>query len=384
MKILVFMPYYPPHIGGVEFYAEEMHSYLAKNNNITIFTPRLPKNSTEKENIKKGKIKIIRFPAFEIVANYPLPKFWTLKFWRLFFSLYKQNFDIVISHTRFFNTSLLALIYSKITKTKWVHIEHGSDFVKLSSEITNFIAKMYDYTFGKLIFKQSNLNIPISNAVKKFILKFDKRRLPVIYRGVDLNEISKIPTGNIREQYPGKIIITFVGRLFKWKGVDKSVQAIKLLPLSIRQKIIFLIVGNGEDFAKIKNITKNEPSIKMIGEVSRNEAIGILKASHIYIHSAYPGGGLSTSLLETMSCKNAIIATPNEGAKEVIQNNCNGYLIKNNNPDLIKKKIIDLINDPAKIKKFGDNAYKHIKENFSWEESIKKYEKEFKKLLNQK
>ena len=52
----------------------------------------------------------------------------------------------------------------------------------------------------------------------------------------------------------------------------------------------------------------------MLGGIKWEEAIGILKISDIYIHSSFPGGGLSTSLLEAMNCKCAVIATKNEGA----------------------------------------------------------------------
>ena len=76
----------------------------------------------------------------------------------------------------------------------------------------------------------------------------------------------------------------------------------------------------------------------------RKKAIGILKISNIYIHSSYPGGGLSTSLLEAMLCGCSVIATPNEGADEIIQNEINGILIKDNHKDTIKKAIEKIIN----------------------------------------
>jgi glycosyltransferase involved in cell wall biosynthesis len=383
MRLLIFSPSYPPRIGGLESHTDEFNKHLAKKNifQITVFTPRLPSNTKENEFLNK-KIKIIRFPAFEIIPNYPLPKFWTLKFWKLLFYLHRQNFDIVISRTRFFVSSFVALIYAKTTSKKFIHIEHGSDFVKLSSKFKSLIAKAYDYTVGRLIFKYSDLNISISQAVQKFIYKFDKRTSPIIYRGLDMKQIEKISNNKkIVNEYPDKIIITFAGRLYKWKGVDQIIKAINTLPPSYQKKIIFLIIGNGEDFVQLKKIAKNNPVIKFLGNQSREKTIGFLKSSQIYIHSAYPGGGLSTSLLEAMYCRNAIIATPNEGAKEVISDNVNGLLIPNNQPALIKAKLIDLINNPVKIKKFSGSAHKYIKENFSWEKSIQKYEKEFAKIM---
>jgi len=118
MKIFIFCPYYPPHIGGLESHADEFNKYLSQSGiDITVFTPKLPTDAPESE-IKYNNVKIIRFPAFEIISNYPLPKFWSLKFWSLFLGLFKQKFNIVISRTRFFNTSFLALFYAKIKNVR--------------------------------------------------------------------------------------------------------------------------------------------------------------------------------------------------------------------------------------------------------------------------
>ncbi|HAT73390.1 MAG: Glycosyl transferase group 1 [Candidatus Moranbacteria bacterium GW2011_GWF2_36_839] len=374
MKLLIFCPYYPPHTGGLESHADEFNKYLSQRGiDITVFTPKLPKNSPESE-ILYNNVKIIRFPAFEIISNYPLPKFWSLKFWSLFLRLFNQKFDITISRTRFFNTSLLTLIYAKIKKVRWIHIEHGSDFVKLSSNFKTAIAKSYDYTFGFLIFRFSDLNISISKAVQKFVFKFDKRESPIIYRGLDFEAIEKIiPDLETKKEFENKIIISFIGRLYKWKGVENSIEAIKLLPKDLKEKIVFLIIGDGEDFQYLEKISKKESCVKMFGNLPREKVISILKISDIYLHSSMPGGGLSTSLLEAMACGCAIIATPNEGADEVIQDNQNGLLIEKSEKELVAKKITELILDKEKIKRYKKNNKIKLNINFGWENSIEKY-----------
>ncbi len=374
MKLLIFSPYYPPHIGGLESYNFEFSKHLSENGfNVIIFTPQIPLN-TKKIEFEHTDVKIIRFPAFEIISNYPVPKFWSLTFWKLFFSLFKKDFDIVISSTRFFLTSLLALIFSKTTSTKWIHIEHGSDFVRLSSKFKSSTAKLYDYTFGYLVFKFSDINISISKAVQDFIYKFDKRNAPIIYRGLDFKEIDSVEKNkNILEKYKGKTIITFVGRLYKWKGVENSIKAIQNLPKNIQKKIVFLIIGDGEDFERLKHAVNKSKNIEMLGYKSRTDTLAILKSSDIYIHSAHPGGGLSTSLLEAMYTENIIVATPNEGAKEVVENDHNGILIEKSHHTDISQAIEKILKNKNYFYKFAHNAKITILEKINWQKSIDKY-----------
>ena len=115
MNLLIFSPYYPPHTGGLESHSEEFNRSLAKSGVlITVFTPNLPVSTITGEETIPG-IHVIRYPAFEIVSNFPAPKVWLPLFWKQFLLLKKTDFNFVISRTRFFLTSFLAVSYTHLT-----------------------------------------------------------------------------------------------------------------------------------------------------------------------------------------------------------------------------------------------------------------------------
>lgn len=367
-KIAIFPGYYLPHIGGLETVVKEFSNTI-DNYEIIIFAPRIPKESLEIE--KQKNITIYRYPAFEIIPNYPIPKIWTKKYWYL---KNKIKANMVMTHTRFFINSYIGYLFSKKNKIPLYHVEHGSAFVKVENIITNLIAKIYDYTIGKKILKKSKKIISISNAVKEFLvneLNINKEKIITIYRGIDFKNIDKIDKFNFNNN---KMNLIFVGRLYKWKGVENSIKAILSLPEKYQKKIQFNIVGDGEDIERLKNITNNNKNIIFWGSQPFDKTIGLLKGANIYVHSAYPGGGLATTLIEAMYTKNIIVASPNEGAKEIIDDEL-GILLKNNSPNEIKKGIIYVIDN---INNFNLNiGYKKAKNLFSWNKNIKKYYKIF-------
>jgi glycosyltransferase involved in cell wall biosynthesis len=381
MKILVFSPYYPPHIGGLESHADEFNKYLSqKEVDITVFTPRFPEDALERE-ITYGKVEITRFPAVEIIPNYPLPKFWSIKFWSLFSFLFKQKFDIVISRTRFFNTSLLALIYAKIKKVKWIHIEHGSDFVKSGGKLSVCVAKIYDYTFGKLVLKCANIVVANSNASATFCRKIaGDIKCEVIYRGVEMDKIlSAAPDAKLKNEYPDSVIITFLGRLFDGKGVADLISALSKIK---DKKYICFIIGDGPEKKKLEARTKKlklENKLIFFGYKKFDDYIRILKISDIFVNPSYTEG-LPTTVAEAALCQNAIVATNVGGTPEIITNQKGGFLIEAKNINMLTEKIGELIDSAELRKQLGSSAYEEVKNKFNWNSSIEKYLKLFGEL----
>lgn len=390
-KLIIFPGYYVPHIGGLETHVDEFVKYLSNDENydIHIFAPNIPKY--KEFEIKYNNVKIYRYPAFEIISNYPVPNIFNIKFWKMFFNLYKLNFDIIMTRTRFFSNTFLGFFFAKFRlnrKNKLIHVEHGSAFIKVENEFTNKLSYIYDKIIGKIIFKKSDCVIAISKAVKDFIamnfIKDKDKYIPIIYRGLEIEYIENIGENNdIKEKFKNKLKLCFVGRLYKWKGVENIIKAYKMLPKDIKEKTVLIIVGYGEDLERLKKLSEDylNNGIYFTGKKDFKDAIGIVKACDIYIHSSYRGGGLSSSLLQAMCCGKAVVASPYEGGDEVIFNGNTGILLNNNSPENIKNGIIELVNNNDSIEIYGKNAKKFIKDNFNWQISVEKYKKIFNKLL---
>ncbi|MDD2907169.1 MAG: glycosyltransferase family 4 protein [Candidatus Gracilibacteria bacterium] len=384
INIIQFMPYFPPHKGGLETVGQEIGINWKKNNLgnfiniITSFNQELVLEQNEKIfykneiiGYKKNDIIHLVIPSFEIINNFPMYKFWDKKT-KLIFKYVKENIlseTRVITHTRFFLTSLFGGIFARKNKIKWIHIEHGSDYVKLSSKLKTNLSIIYDKIFGKWIFKKADNVLAISEACKIFINnEFVKREVNVFYRGIEISDNIKI-TENLKQKFNNKIIIGYIGRLYKWKNVESLIKSFYLLDNEIKEKIQFVIVGDGEDFLRLKRLDINN-NIYFTGGKDFSDALSYQKQFDIHIHPSSPGGGLATTLLQAMYFGCFIVATPNEGAKEVIENNKNGILLKNDNFEEINFGIISAINNLDKKQIYSKINKEVIEKKFKRENNI--------------
>jgi glycosyltransferase involved in cell wall biosynthesis len=368
-KIIIFSPYYPPHIGGLESHADEFNKYLSPHiKRIVVFTPHLPQDTPQKE-LKYGNVEIIRFPAFEIIPNYPVPKFWLLKFWKLFLDLFKNDYDLVISRTRFFLTSLLALIFAKTKRRKWIHIEHGSDFVRLNNYWKSNIAKIYDHTLGCLTIRMADQVIANSQASAIFCQKLCQRKINIIHRGVEIKQIERINPKNLKSS---KIKICYLGRLIDGKGVKDLLAAIFEIKF---QNWELHIIGDGPQrnfLEKLSYKFKIDKKTHFWGYQKFESAISILKACDIIVNPSYTEG-LPTSIIEAALCQKAIIATDVGGTREIITNKKSGFLIAPKNEKVLKEKLTLLVENEDLRNRFGKNSFNEAKNKFSWNSNILKY-----------
>lgn len=381
LKLLVFSPFYPPHIGGLESHADEFNKHLSKQGaQISVFTPRFPFDAPEEEK-RYDTVFIYRFPAFEPIHNYPVPKFWLPKFWQLLRKASSPKPDLLISRTRFFSTSFFALFFSKVRHIPLIHIEHGSDFARFNSSFKTLLGKCYDRSFGFIVLRFADSVIANSEASAKFVKKLSGRTASVIYRGIETENILKIEiTRNVLREKHNQCVIGFVGRLIDGKGVPLLFSALSRIK---RGDFVCFIVGDGPERTYLESLSekfKLSKNIQFFGHQNHHETIALLKTCDIIVNPSYTEG-LPTSVIEASLCKKAIVATHVGGTSEIISGKDDGFLIPAGDAKTLQEKISYLLDHPEIRERFGKNAFLAVQNKFDWNSSIEKYLQLFKKIL---
>lgn len=365
IKVVQFLPYSSPHKWWLETVAEEFSKYFVSEWCWEVLNATFSVGQKSLQHYEKDGYKVLILPAFDLIPNFPFPKFWTKQFWTVLKETKKRNPDIIQTHTRFFLSTFLWGLCAKIRKKKWVHVEHGSGFVKWLVWRKSLFANLYDHTFGRLCFNVSDQIVAISKGNMPFIRKFTSTPVEVIYRGLDFPKVRR------KEKKSDLITIGFIGRLVKLKGVDLLITAFSEL-VKKNQNLKLEIVGDGEERVTLKNQVKYlwlEDSINFLGFQEREKVQSqILPSFDIFANPSLQEG-LPTTVIEALLAKCIVVVTDVGWTKEV-SDQWDFFLIQPWSIDDLRTWLEQAL---KVVWKANWASYQQVRKRFDWKSWVKQY-----------
>tara|TARA_B110001450_G_C17658320_1_gene496186 strand:- start:416 stop:1621 length:1206 start_codon:yes stop_codon:yes gene_type:complete len=194
-------------------------------------------------------------------------------------------------------------------------------------------------------------------------------------------------------------IYTPVNVLF-WKKLDKR-ESRKKLNLPLNKKLILFVAKNGlknfrkggDIFSKIINSFKNQDEINFVvfgQSIPRNKKVEknlyylSFKDDEKKLRYLYNSADITIclsryenipySMIESMSCGIPNISTNVGGINEIILHKKNGWLLKNQSINQLKKSIFWCLNK-KNYRKLSKNSIFHVKKEFSYVKILKDYNK---------
>lgn len=302
------------------------------------------------------------------------------KIWKQVQQLLKaENIDIVHAHGTRANSN--TFWSAKQLGIPFVYTVHGWSFHQDQSPIIRKIRE----TIEKLLTNESDVTISVSfNNQKDGIDRFSMPRSKVIYYGINMDKFDiNRKYENLRKEWKipeGKTIVGFLVRMTIQKDPHTMIRAIQKV-LEKTKDIYFVMIGEGDlkkstlDLAKELNVESN-----IIFENFRLDIPNVLNSIDIYcLPSLWEG--MPIGLIEAMSMKKAIIASPVDGTKEAIVDEVTGLLVPEQKPELLAEAILRLNNDKKLLAKISYNAYRFAQRKFDTKRMTKEIENIYKKVL---
>ncbi len=179
-----------------------------------------------------------------------------------------------------------------------------------------------------------------------------------------------------KEEYEGRKIVSFAGKLANFKGVDVLLEAVKLYE-DKEPKTITLIAGDGDERDKLHALAESLElkTVKFLGNVRQDELRKIYNIADVnLVPSRREPFGLVA--IEAMACGTPVIAT-NQGGLPDFVNESVGGLVRPEDPVDLASKIIEVLNRDEKDwdKKIAEYARNHYAQDKIIEELDELYRK---------
>jgi glycosyltransferase involved in cell wall biosynthesis len=289
----------------------------------------------------------------------------------------RRKIDIVHAHE--FMMIVYGAVAAKISRIPMIGTVHCKlYFPEKKTRILSF--KLAVLLCSKMILVSEDLRRFFVDTLK---LRSEKKLL-TLYNGVDFDKYGgQAAEKDIRWELglpPEDIVACTVGSLFKVKGLDILLEAVKLV-LAQSPSFKLLIAGEGDQASILKSKAeelKLGNSVLFLG--FRNDIPDILKAADFYVCSSL-SEGLSLSILEAMTAGKPVVATDVGGNPELVSDCQNGFLAPPSNPNALAEKMMLLINDPGLRRAMAQKSQEAARDKFSLEKMIENYENIYEELL---
>jgi glycosyltransferase involved in cell wall biosynthesis len=376
MHITQVAPRFPPAIGGVEEHVYRISVELARRGHeITVLASNEDNHEKFKWDLTEANgIEIHRFPLF-------FPK--VLREWWLTPDMFKsfQSFKTDIVHVHGYRclNSFIALCMASFEGTPKVFTPHG--IYPPHSMMDALLKKTFDVFLGRLMLKISDRIIALTEHNKRLLIRMGapEEKISILPNGVSLEEFKDFKRKNqkaLQERY-GSPLLLYVGRIDWNKRLEKIVKAMPHIFKNF-PKAKLMIVGPdyanyGDQLKKLGRKLGIESALIITGAVPREKLLAFYSIADMFIlPSSYEGFGIS--LLEAMSSKVPVVASPYGGPGDILTHRVNAWLLNGEDENEIFEAVNSILSDRNLREKLVENAFKLVESRYTWEKIVDELE----------
>lgn len=384
-QICFIAPKFMNYIGGVESHGREFAKYFSNDEDYaitSIFSKKNIKdgilvNNYNLPNIKCQNILTVNFKkdAKQIINNIHKNTqifFFNNPNWLPISKYIKEAFPNAKIIARSGGNDILAGWIGEENSTVYNLEENRQYLVKLINKYVDHLVVNSNYSFNRML-----------------SIRIDNNKLVVLKGGVDCLKFRPNKDYLISNN---EINIATSARLVKFKGIEHSLQTIKILNHLCDRKIFYSIIGDGPERKYLEKLTMSlgiDNITKFLGVKSFEEMPNVMKKFDIFLHLPINLkkniNGFSYIHTETMGrcfCEAAACGIPAVGSdvggvSEIVSDCISGYIVKEGDYITAADKILTLIENAKLSKIMGINARKKAMSDFDWKILHHKYKSLF-------
>lgn len=395
MNIALFSDCYYPTKNGVVTVVIQLRSILERMGHhvviVTVENSKLEDSKTGEDTKPGGDPCIFRTPSIPLglgtdqFIGFPHKKK-ILKFLR------QHKIEIIHSHTEFY-IAHAAKITAKALHIPAIVTTHTmwEDFYPYYLPMAKLIPVKLVRKITKRLYKKFYAMINVSKKAQNYFKQpwmLPDTPSAVIPNAIDTSSFenekdTKDDVENMRKNWgieKDDVLLLFVGRIGEEKRVFELLNICINVLGKTKEKVKVLFVGNGSALEDMKAQVRQSnlgSSIIFTGFVNWTKLHTYYRMSDIFI-TASLSEMHSMTILEAMICELPVVVRDDVSYHDTVIDGKNGFLASTD--DEMETRIIELIEDSGKRKKFGKTSLK-LSQNFSLETHGRKTEIFYEEVL---
>ncbi len=290
------------------------------------------------------------------------PLFDCAAFLKLFVKFRKEKYDIV--HTHSSKAGVIARIAAYFAGVPViVHTIHGLPFHDYAGRFSNFLYISLEKLCAKVTTKIVTVCPEMSRkAIEKGI--GSKEDYLTVYSGIEVNQYQEFTNKEkfeFRSKYnipDGAFVVGKIARLFHLKGHKYLLQSAKLV-IDRNPNVYFVLVGDGilrdslqEECQKLGIIN----NVIFAGLLQTREIPFVINGMDAVVHLSLREG-LPRVIPQAFLLSKPVISYDIDGAKDIVDNGLNGYLVKSHTIIDVAESILSLAQHPEYAREMGARGY---------------------------
>lgn len=364
----IFSAQYPPHMGGIESFTQNMaHALAAKGASVIVVT-----NDTNLVGVgleDDSDIKILRLSCFPLVdGRFPVARF-NKKNRDLWKWLEAQDLDGVLINARFYLHSIAGIRLARQKGLKPVVLDHGSAHLSFSNPMLDPFVRIYEHLITAWGKRYSPAYYGVSQKSMEWLWHFGIQAEGVIPNAIDAEEYRDMSSGrDFRHELKlgeTQFIVTYVGRFIPEKGIKSIIDASKSQRL-INLGVHFVLAGDGPMSSAVE-LAQGE-SLHWVGRLSADDVSALLQQSNLLCLPTR-SEGFSTILLEAAACGCPAVVTDVGGARELIPSSEYGTIIQSMSMESVERTINQVVSNRSLLKAQSKAVRMLVESKHSWRDS---------------
>lgn len=203
-------------------------------------------------------------------------------------------------------------------------------------------------------------------------------KIVTVGTGIELNDFisSADEVSSFRLQYGLKetdIVIGYIGRLVKGKGVAVLIDAFRKLYAGNKDVKLLLAGGITDYVPEIKRIIAEDNLPVVLIESFNDKMKAVLyNALDIFV-LASQSESFGVVFLEAWACKKPVIGSRMGAIQSLLSEGVDSILFEPGDVHSLKIALEDFVINAEKRKLLGENGYKKVVANFTWQKIVAKY-----------